>query len=122
MSDPPPSDLVADTNENLQNRLTRQGFGLATERRPPNPAYRLCKWIIIACKDYVNNTLVINVLHASAVGAGFIPVLPATDKIQSKYHAAARMGINPTPTAAECCKLLSISGLHRILGLVVGRK
>ena len=32
MSDPPPSDLVADTNENLQNRLTRQGFGLATDR------------------------------------------------------------------------------------------
>ena len=45
-----------------------QGFGLATERRPPNPAYRPCKWIINACKDYVNNTLVINVLHASAVG------------------------------------------------------
>ena len=45
-----------------------QGFGLATERRPPNPAYRPCKWIIKACKDYVNNTLVINVLHASAVG------------------------------------------------------
>ena len=26
------------------------------------------------------------------------------------------MGINPTPTVAECCKRLSISGLHRILG------
>ena len=25
------------------------------------------------------------------------------------------MGINPTPTAAECCKRLSIRGLHRIL-------
>ena len=60
--------------------------------------------------------------HANPMRAGFIPVLPATDKIQSKYHAAARMGINTTPTAAECCKHLSISGLHRILGLAVRRK
>ena len=66
--------------------------------RPLTLPTRPCRCIINAHKDYVNNTLVINVLHASAVGAGFIPVLPATDKIQSKYHAAARMGINPTPT------------------------
>ena len=32
MTDPPPSDLGTDTKENLQNRLTRQGFGLATDR------------------------------------------------------------------------------------------
>ena len=32
MADPPPSDLVADTKENLQNRLTRQRFGLTTDR------------------------------------------------------------------------------------------
>ena len=55
--------------------------------------------------------LVINVLHASAVGVGFIPILPATDKIQRKYPAAGRVGINPTPTAEECCKWLSIRGL-----------
>ena len=45
---------------------------------------------------YVGNPLITNVLHASAVGAGFIPVLPTADKIQSKYPAAARVGINPT--------------------------
>ena len=39
--------------------------------------------------------MIVNVLHASTVGAGFIPVLPPTDMIQSKYHAVRRMGINP---------------------------
>ena len=34
---------------------------------------------------------------------GFIPVLLTADKIQSKYPAVARVGINPTPTVAECC-------------------
>mgnify|MGYP006369320731 CR=1 FL=1 len=38
------------------------------------------------------NMLVINVLHTSAVGAGFIPVLPTTDKILNKFPAAARTG------------------------------
>ena len=52
--------------------------------------------------DHVNNLLVINVLHTSTV-RGFIPALPTADKIQSKYPAAARVGINPTPTVAECC-------------------
>ena len=42
---------------------------------------------------------------------GFIPVLPAADKILSKYPAAARVGITPTPTVTECCKRLSISGI-----------
>ena len=65
-------------------------------------------------KDHVCNLLITNALHTSTVGAGFIPVLPATDKNQGKRPAAARMGINPTPTAAECCKGLSISGLHRV--------
>ena len=63
--------------------------------------------------------------HSSAVGAGFIPVLPTADKIQSKCPAAARVGfipvlptadkiqskcpaaagagINPTPTLDVCC-------------------
>ena len=35
--------------------------------------------------------------------AGFIPVLPTADKIQSKCPAAARVGINPTPTLDVCC-------------------
>ena len=47
--------------------------------------------------------LIINVLHLSAVGAGFIPVLPTAGKIQKKYNAAGRTGINPAPTAVECC-------------------
>ena len=34
---------------------------------------------------------------------GFIPVLLTADKIQSKYPAAARVGINPTPTLDVCC-------------------
>ncbi len=54
--------------------------------RPLTLPTRPCRCIINAHKDYVNNTLVINVLHASAVGAGFIPVVPATDEIQSKYY------------------------------------
>jgi len=49
-------------------------------------------------RDHVCNLLITNVLHASAVGAGFIPVLPATDKNQGKRPAAARMVINPTTT------------------------
>ena len=63
---------------------------------------RPCKWIINACTwdgylstptvDHANNMLVINALHTSAVGAGFIPVLPTTDKILNKFPAAARTG------------------------------
>ena len=55
------------------------------------------------------------VLHCSTlprVGAGFIPALPTTDKIQSKCTVAARVGINPTPTVDVCCKCLRIKGLH----------
>ena len=44
--------------------------------------------------------------HSAAVGAGFIPVLPTADKIQSKYHAAARTGINPARAADECNALI----------------
>ena len=46
--------------------------------------------------------------HLTAVEAGFIPVLPTADKIQNKYHAAARTGINPAPTADECNTLITI--------------
>ncbi|MDY6266599.1 MAG: hypothetical protein SPM31_05655 [Prevotella sp.] len=51
----------------------------------------------------VDNSLIAIVLHTSAVGMGFIPVLPTADKIQSKYPAAAREGMKPSPTVAECC-------------------
>ena len=46
----------------------------------------------------LDNPLIAKVLHSAAVGMGFIPVLPTADKIQSKYPAAARVGISPTPT------------------------
>ena len=32
---------------------------------------------------------------------------------RENHSRGNRMGINPTPTAAECCKYLSISGLRR---------
>ena len=55
------------------------------------------------CCNHFYNPLIAKVLHTSTVGTGFIPVLPTADKIQSQYHAAARAGINPAPTVAECC-------------------
>ena len=55
------------------------------------------------CCNNVENPLIAKVLHSAAVGTGFIPVLPAADKIQSNYTAAARVGINPTPTVDVCC-------------------
>ena len=55
------------------------------------------------CCNHFDNPLIAKVLHTSAVGMGFIPVLPTTSKIRSKYTAAARVGINPTPTVTECC-------------------
>ena len=33
-----------------------------------------------ACSNYVDNALITKALHTSAVGAGFIPALPATSK------------------------------------------
>ena len=38
--------------------------------------------------------------------AGVIPVLPTAYKIQSKYPAAARVGINPTSTGMYAEKVL----------------
>ena len=40
-------------------------------------------------RDHFDNPFIAKVLHTSAVGTGFIPVLLATDKIRSKYPAAA---------------------------------
>ena len=56
--------------------------------------------------------MIAKVLHTSAVGAGFIPALPTADKIHGKYPAAARVGINPTPTLDVCCKRFIINVLH----------
>ena len=55
------------------------------------------------CCYHEDNSLIAKVLHTSAVGMGFIPVLLTADKIQSKYPAVARVGINPTPTLDVCC-------------------
>ena len=54
------------------------------------------------CCNHFDNQLIAKVLHTSAVGTGFIPVLPTADKIQSKCPAAARMGINLTPAPGKC--------------------
>ena len=68
---------------------------------------------VAECCNYFNNPLIAKVLHSAAVGMGFIPVLPTADKIQSKYPAAARVGINPTPTAVECCTTLQNAAKRR---------
>ena len=77
-------------------------FGLSTDRTAPNPTYPPLQ------VDHVNNILVINVLHLSTVGAGLSPPyqLRARIKVDTLQqwmknkvaaHAAARVGINPTP-------------------------
>ena len=68
---------------------------------------------VAECCNHFDKPLITKALHISTVGMGFIPVLPTADKIQSKYPAAARVGINPTPTLDVCCKCLVISGLRR---------
>ena len=57
---------------------------------------------VTECYNLFDNPLITKALYTSAVGTGFIPVLPTTDKIQSKCPAATRVGINPTPTVTEC--------------------
>ena len=74
------------------------------------------------CCNHFDNPLIAKVLHTSAVGTGFIPVLPTADKIQSKYPAAARMGINPTPCmyAANVLFLnLVFTWLHEFLFICI---
>ena len=66
--------------------------------------------------DILSKTLIIKHLqHSAAVGTGFIPVLPRADKIQSKCSAAARVGINPTPTEAKCCNHLDNPLVAKVL-------
>ena len=51
--------------------------------------------------DCVGNSLIINALHASTVGAGFIPALAAADENSSNYPAAGKMGITTTPISSD---------------------
>ena len=53
--------------------------------------------------------------HTSAVGMGFIPVLLTTSKIQSKYPAAAREGMKPSPTVTDCCNRVDNSLITKVL-------
>ena len=50
------------------------------------------------CCNHLDNPLITKVLHTSTIETWFIPVLLTADKIKSKCTAAARVGINPTPT------------------------
>ena len=60
--------------------------------------------------DCVGNSLAINALHTSKVGAGFIPALAAADEKSSKCPADGRVGINPTTTVDMCRQRLRIKG------------
>ena len=83
---------VLPTTDKIQSKYP----AAAREGMKPSPTVAECCYLF-------DNPLIAKVLHTSAVGAGFIPVLPTADKIQSKYHAAAREGMKPSPTVAECC-------------------
>ena len=58
---------------------------------------------ITECCNHFDSPLITKALHTSAVGTGFIPVLLTAGKNWCKYPAAARVGINPTPTFDVCC-------------------
>ena len=60
------------------------------------------------CCNHFGNPLIAKVLHTSAVGMGFIPVLPTADKIKSKCPAAAMMGINPSPAVGKCDQCMNM--------------
>ena len=63
---------------------------------------------VAECCNHFDNSLIAKVLHTSAVGTGFIPVLPTADKIKSKCTAAAMMGINPSPTLGKCDQCMNM--------------
>lgn len=65
--------------------------------------------IVAECCNHFDNPLITKVLHSSAVGTGFIPVLPTADKIQSKCHAAAREGMKPSPAPGKCDQCMNLS-------------
>ena len=50
--------------------------------------------------------------HTSKVGVGFIPTLAAAGHLLCILSAVGRTGINPAPTADECCNDLIIRLLH----------
>ena len=58
--------------------------------------------------NHFDNPLIAKVLHASAVGTGFIPVLPTADKIKNKCTAAAMMGITTSPAVGKCDQCMII--------------
>ena len=49
--------------------------------------------------------------HTSNVGVGFIPTLAAAGHLLCILSAVGRAGINPAPTAAECCNAFIIKQL-----------
>ena len=53
---------------------------------------------VAECCNHFDNPLIVKALHSAAVGMGFIPVLPTTDKIKSRYPTATREGMKPSPT------------------------
>ena len=67
------------------------------------------------CCNHFDSSLIAKLLHESAVGTGFIPALPTTDKIQSKCPAPSRVGITPTPTEAKCCNHFDNSLIAKVL-------
>ena len=72
------------------------------------------------CCNHFDNPLIAKVLHTSAVGTGFIPVLPAADKIKSKCPAAARVGMKPSPELGKCdqCMNMYAKQTSRMISLI----
>ena len=71
-------------------------------------------------RDHFDNPLIAKVLHTSAVGMGFIPVLPAADKIQSKCPTAAGVGMKPSPALGKCdqCMNMYAKQTSRMISLI----
>ena len=61
------------------------------------------------CCNHFDNPLIAKVLHTSAVGMGFIPVLPTADKIQNKCPAAPRVGMKPSPALSKCDQCMNMN-------------
>ena len=55
--------------------------------------------------------------HTSKVGVGFIPTLAATGHLLCILSTVGRAGINPAPTADECCNDLIIKLLQFFIAL-----
>ena len=72
---------------------------------------------------YISNILVINVLHASNIGVGFIPILAVALYLFCILSAAGRTGINPAPSMLQTKQLtfiyFSLTLIISILAFVV---